>query len=284
MEGPKLIAVAVADGVATITLDRPTRLNAFTAEMGVELFGTIADLDANDAVRVIVVTGRGRAFCAGADLDPSGSTFGDSDFAQSAKREFAVQPWLLDTPMIAAINGAAVGIGATMPLSWDLRIASDRARFAFPFTRRGITPEAGSTWILPRLVGMSAALDLMLTGRTISAHEAHALGIVSRVVAHDELRTVVAHIAKDIATNTAPVAVALTKKLLWQQLSDPDPVRARAREDAAFHWTSDQAETVEGVQSFMEKRPPVWPTSAPADVPTDLLEDRIEGRGRGGSD
>ncbi len=272
MAGNEQISVEVVADIATITLDRPERLNAFTSQMGAELFGAIGELDAQESVRAIVVTGRGRAFCAGADLDASGDTFGQNDWEESSQREHQVLPWLLSTPVIAAINGAAVGIGATMPLSWDIRIASDRARFAFPFTRRGVTPEAGSSWILPRLVGMSVAMDLMITGRTISADEALRLGIVSRVVPADELHAAVAHIARDIAVNTAPVSVALTKKLLWRQLCDPDPVRAREREDATFQWSSKQPDTVEGVKAFIAKRAPQWPSAAPGDVPTDLLD------------
>lgn len=176
------------------------------------------------------------------------------------------------TPILAAINGAAVGVGATVPLSWDIRVASDRARIAFPFTRRGITPEAGSSWILPRLIGMSAAMDLLLTGRTIAADEALRLGLVSRVVPHDELLDTVRTMARAIATGTSPVAVALTKRLLWRQLADPDPEHARAREDGIFRWSGRQADAVEGVTSFLDKRAPRWPMRAPTDVPEALLE------------
>ena len=272
MGAHETISVVVEDGIATLTLQRPKQLNAFNAKMGAEVFGTIGELDADDAVRVIVVTGAGRAFCAGADLDASGETFGAADWSESRQREDRVRPWMLCTPIIAAINGPAVGIGSTMPLGWDLRIASDRARFSFPFTRRGITPEAGSSWILPRLVGMSTALDLMLTGRMIGADEALRIGLVSRVVPHDELVSTVRHIARDLATNAAPVSVALTKNLLWRQLMDGDPSHAQAREDAAFEWTSAQRDTVEGVRAFMEKRAPQWAMRAPSDVPPGLLD------------
>ena len=265
------IEVARREGVATITLDRPQRLNAFTQRMGVELFGTIADLDADPEVRAIVVTGRGRAFCAGADLDADGRTF-DTDWGESREKEDAVIPRNVCTPILAAINGAAVGVGATVPLTWDIRIASDRARIAFPFTRRGITPEAGSSWILPRLVGMSAAMDLLLTGRTIAADEALRLGLVSRVVPHDELLDTAHAMARSIATGTSPVAVAMTKRLLWRQLADPDPDHARAREDAIFRWSGRQPDAVEGVTSFLEKRPPRWPSRAPANVQEALLD------------
>jgi enoyl-CoA hydratase/carnithine racemase len=268
---PETILVKTADAVATITLFRPARLNAFTNQMGAELFATLAALDRDPDVRAIVVTGSGRAFCAGADLDPSGSTFAGDGFQDSRVAEERVRPWTMNTPIIAAINGPAVGVGATLPLHWDIRLASDQARFAFPFTRRGITPEAGSTWILPRLVGLAAAMDLLITGRTISAAEALALGLVSRVVPHAELLMTAQHVAREIAEHTAPVAVALTRRLLWLQLMDDDPTSARRREDAAFTWTGHSDDATEGVRAFLEKRAPRFPMRAPADVPDPLL-------------
>lgn len=268
---PSTILLNVEAGIATITLHRPDRLNAFTSRMGAELFGAIERFDRDPDVRAIVVTGSGRAFCAGADLDPSGETFAHDGFAESRAAEDRVRPGTLSTPILAAINGPAVGVGATIPLSWDLRLASDRARFCFPFTRRGITPEAGSSWILPRLLGMAAAMDLLLTGRTISAHEALAMGLVSRVIPHEELLPTVMHVARDIAEGTAPVAVALTRQLLWRQLADPDPESARRREDAAFRWSGGSADAVEGVRAFLSKRAPCWPLT-PRDIPPDLLD------------
>jgi enoyl-CoA hydratase/carnithine racemase len=266
VETPQTIEIEVADRVALIRLARPDRLNAFTTRMGVELFGALAELDRDDAVRAIIITGKGRAFCAGADLDPGGKTF-DPRWEASRVAEDKVKPWTLCTPTIAAINGAAVGVGATLPLLWDIRIASDQARIAFPFTRRGIAPEAGSTWILPRLIGMSAAMDLLLTGRTVSAHEALALGLVSRVVPPAELGPTAIAIARDIADNTAPVSVALTRRLLWRQLATSDPVEGRSQEDAVFQWTTRQPDAPEGIKSFLEKRRPVWTLRAPSDVP-----------------
>jgi enoyl-CoA hydratase/carnithine racemase len=263
---PETIEIEVADRIALIRLARPERLNAFTTRMGVELFGALAEFDRDDAIRAIIITGKGRTFCAGADLDPGGKTF-DPRWEASRAAEEKVKPWTLCTPTIAAINGPAIGVGATLPLQWDIRIASDKARFAFPFTRRGIAPEAGSTWILPRLVGMSVAMDLLLTGRTVSAHEALALGLVSRVVTPEELGPTAIAIARDIADNTAPVSVALTRQLLWRQLATLDPVEGRTREDAVFQWTTRQADAPEGVKSFLEKREPAWTLRAPSDVP-----------------
>ncbi len=268
MDQQRYILVDVAEQIATVTLNRPERLNAYTTEMGVQLFTALAALDERDDVRVIIVTGAGRAFCAGADLEPGGDTFQRERVWQAAaEREAVVAPWRLRTPIIAAINGPAVGIGATLPLTWDLRIASDRAKIGFVFTRRGILPEAGSTWILPRLVGLSRAMDLLLTGRILTAPEALDYGVISRVVAHDDLLPVAREMALDIARNTAPLSVALTRQLLWEQLSESDPVRAKEREDELFHWIGRQPDAAEGVNAFLEKRPPCWTMSKTSQVP-----------------
>lgn len=245
--------------VATITLDRPERLNAYTVEMGIELYGALHACDQDDEVRAIVVTGAGRAFCAGADLEAGGATFARERAWQAARElEHKTSPWVLKTPVIAAINGPAVGIGATLPLQWDIRLASDRAKIGFVFVRRGICPEAGSTWILPRLVGSARAAELLLTGRILSADEALAYGLVSRVVPHEELMNVAVAMARDIADNTAPVSVAITKQLLWHQLGETDPAAAKAFEDLFFDWIGKQADAAEGVNSFLEKRAPEW--------------------------
>ena len=257
--------------VAIITLNRPDRLNAYTVQMGMELFGALHELDMDDGTRAIVITGAGRAFCAGADLASGGDTFaGDRTWEKAAALEAKVKPWNMRTPVIAAINGPAVGIGATLPLSWDIRIASDKAKIGFVFTRRGIIPEANSTWLLPRLVGAAKAMDLMLTGRIVTAHEALDYGIVSRVVPHDALMDQVRALALDIAKNTAPVSVAITKRLLWRQLLDDDPVRAKAREDSLFYWIGKQPDAAEGVTAFLEKRDPAWKMSAARDLPPEI--------------
>jgi enoyl-CoA hydratase/carnithine racemase len=262
------IEVDKRDRVAVIRLARPERLNAFTTQMGVELFTAIRELDGDDEMRAIVITGKGKAFCAGADMEPGGKTF-DPRWQASRDAEDKIPPWTLHTPTIVAWNGAVVGVGATLSLQWDIRIASDHARIAFPFTRRGIGPEAGSSWLLPRLIGMSAAMDLLVTGRTISAHEALQLGLVSRVVPPAELVPVALAMAEDIARNTAPVSVALTRQLLWHQLAAADPTDGRAREDAVFQWICQQADAPEGVESFLQKREPQWRLRAPRDMPTD---------------
>jgi len=262
------------DGVAVVTLSREDRLNAWTPRMGRELFGTLHDLDDDDAVRAIVVTGRGRAFCAGADLESGGDTFADGEQRWGGYQEIErrTQPWNMRTPVIAAFNGPAVGVGATVPLGWDIRIASEKAKIGFVFTRRGITPEANSTWLLPRLVGMSRALEILISGRFLKAAEALDYGIVSRVVPHDDLMDETIALARDIAENTAPVSVAITKRLLWHQLLESDPAAAKRREDALFHWVGKQPDAAEGVESFLDKRPPRWRMSKTRDLPA-LLDD-----------
>lgn len=258
----------VETGVALITLNRPERLNAYTVEMGVELFRALHELDLRDDVRAIVVTGEGRAFCAGADLEAGGDTFArERAWAAARELEEKTRPWRMKTPVIAAINGPAVGIGATLPLGWDIRIASDRAKIGFVFVRRGICPEAGSTWILPRLVGAARASELLLTGRILGAEEAERYGLVSRVVPHDELLATARAMAREIADLCAPVSVALTKQLLWQQLAETDPDRAKEREDACFEWIGKQTDAREGVESFLEKRAPQFRMSKSGPLP-----------------
>lgn len=270
--GYETIVVSRDDGVATITLNRPRRLNAYNVQMGAELFGALHELDLEDETRAIVVTGAGRAFCAGADLSAGGATFaGEHTWTQVAEAEDKVKPWNMRTPVIAAIGGAAIGIGATLPLQWDIRIAADDARIGFVFTRRGIAPEAGSTWILPRLIGFGAAAELLLTGRTITAREALSLGLVSKVVRREELLYAAQQIGREIARHTAPMSVAITKRLLWHQLVRTDPRRAKEVEDRLFEWIGRQPDAAEGVESFLEKRPPRWRLST-ADLPPDVAD------------
>jgi enoyl-CoA hydratase/carnithine racemase len=265
------ITTDVDRGVGTIWLDRQDRLNAYTAEMGAELFGQMHAWDMDDRVRAIVITGAGRAFCAGADLAAGGDTFaGDDTWNAARENERKTQPWNMRTPVIGAINGPAVGIGATLPLQWDIRVASERAKIGFVFTRRGIIPEAHSTWILPRLIGMSRAMELLITGRILTAAEALEFGIVSRVVPHDDLLATAHAIARDIADNTAPVSVAITRRLLWRQIMETDPHAAKTLEDELFFWSGKQPDATEGVTSFLEKRPPHWKMSAAKDLPTTL--------------
>ncbi len=266
------ILLDVEAGVATVTLNRPERLNAYTTVMRQELARAFAALDADDDVRVVIVTGAGRGFCAGADMGPSGTTFERPDpemyLAQlAAERGRSVRPWEMRKPVIAAINGAAVGVGITMTLQWDIRIAAESAKIAFAFVRRGLIPEASSTWLLPRLIGVSRAAELLYSGRTLSAREALEFGVVGRVVADSELRPTVRALAADIVANAAPVSVALTKRLVWTNLMEPDLYAAEPVEQRLFTWVGAQPDAREGVQSFLEKRAPQWTMRPSTDLP-----------------
>ncbi|MGR6967840.1 enoyl-CoA hydratase-related protein [Geodermatophilus sp. URMC 61] len=269
---PTQLRYAVADGVATITLHRPERLNAFTPVMAAELAGAAAAADADDEVRVVVVTGSGRAFCAGADLGGGEDTFRDRgarpdpvprgtvdgvprDWGGIASLPFA----RLRKPVLAAVNGAAVGIGATMTLPMDVRIAAASARFGFVFTRRGIVPEAASSWFLPRIVGISQAMEWVATGRVFDAAEALRGRLVSRVVPDDELLPTALGLAREIADNTSGVAVGAARQLLWSMLGAPSPWDAHRAESRALVELGAGPDAAEGVASFLERRPPRFP-------------------------
>ncbi len=261
--------------VALVTLHRPDQMNAWTWTMSAELGRAFAELDADDACRAIVVTGAGRAFCAGADLGGGGKTFsgegaaiGTADDAASARR--ATPAHQLSTPIIAAINGAAVGAGLTMTVEWDLRVAGDDVKLGFVFNRRGIMPDADLLWLVPRLIGASTAMDLLLTGRIFTGREAHELGLVNRSVPREQVLDTAMALARDIAVNTAPVSAAITKRVLWELLSEPDRSPAARRQHALFAWTGRQPDAKEGVMAFLDKRDPQWQLSKRADYPHDL--------------
>jgi enoyl-CoA hydratase/carnithine racemase len=253
--------------VGLVTLNRPERRNAYTARMGAELNGAFAELEADDAVRAIVVTGAGRDFCVGADLERGGDTFNRADRFEDRAAAPALRPWEMATPVIAALNGSAVGVGLTLPMQWDIRIAAADAKLGFVFTRRGVIPEASSTWIVPRLIGVARAMDVLLTGRLFTGEEAAAMGLVSRAVERERVLPVALEIADDIAANTAPVSVALTKRLITEGLAEPDRNAAAAREARAFWWSGRQADAAEGIRAFLEKRPPEWKLSKRTPVP-----------------
>jgi enoyl-CoA hydratase/carnithine racemase len=268
------IAYAVADGIATITLDRPDKLNAYTAVMGAELAEALAAASVDDAVRCVILTGAGRGFCAGADISGGADSFGGAgpnfaapDRPRAQGGGFVGALFESTKPTIAAINGAAVGVGATLTLPCDIRIAADTARFGFVFARRGLVPEAGSAWFLPQVVGLPQALRWCLSGLLFDAAEALAGGLVSEVVAPDALLGRARAIAREIADNTAPVSVALTRQMLWRFAGEASPAGALAV-DGRFAMTLGAGPDVrEGVAAFLDKRAPAFPGKVGRDMP-----------------
>ena len=266
------IRIDTDGAVRLITLNRPDRMNAWTWQMAAEIADAFADADHDDSVRVIVVTGQGRAFCAGADLGGGDETFtgnsdalGRIDWARQARD--ATPPHKLATPIIAAINGAAVGVGLTMPIHWDLRVVAEDAKLGFVFNRRGVLPDADLLWLIPRMIGYSKAIDVLLTGRMFRGAEAVELGLCHRAVPKAAVLDTAMSMAHDIATNTAPTTVALTKQLLYDFLTNPDRDDALARQREVFAWTGRQPDAREGVMAFLEKRDPEWEGSKTADSP-----------------
>jgi enoyl-CoA hydratase/carnithine racemase len=261
------IRYAVADGIATITLHRPDKLNAFTQVMCRELVAAADAADADDDVRVVLLTGEGRAFCAGADLEGGADTFdvGDQGLGTIAglPRDWGGVVTLrfagLRKPLIAAVNGVAVGIGATMTLPADIRIAADGARFGFVFARRGISNDGAASWFLPRVVGIAQASEWVLTGRVFSAEEALHGRLVSRVVAPEELLPTAHAIAAEIAENTSAVSIALCRRMLWSSLDAATPWDAHRNETASLCALATAPDVAEGVLSFLEKRKPEFP-------------------------
>ncbi|MEE3330824.1 MAG: crotonase/enoyl-CoA hydratase family protein [Myxococcota bacterium] len=261
-------------GVTTLTLNRPDRLNAFTTRMGRELIEVFDRADRDDAVRVIVVTGAGRGFCAGADLSSGGSTFdardADGRSTPVARDEGGlVSLRIFDSkkPVIAAINGPAVGVGITHTLPMDIRLASEKAKFGFVFARRGIAPEAASGWFLPRVVGISRAMEWVATGRVFGPAEALEGGLVSEVLAPESLLPRAYELAREIAENTSPVSVALSRQSMWKMLGADHPMEAHRIDSRAVAYMGSSADGREGVVSFLEKRPPKFELSVDRDMP-----------------
>jgi enoyl-CoA hydratase/carnithine racemase len=261
--------------VLTITLNRPDKLNAFTPRMQRELIDAFDRADADDAVRAIIVTGSGRAFCAGADLSSGSGTFDDSRGASAHSLEehrdgggqVTLRIYECRKPVIAAINGPAVGVGVTMTLPMDVRIASSNARMGFVFARRGIVPEACSSWFLPRLVGIQQAAEWVYTGRIFSAEEAENGRLVSRVVAPEDLLPTARALALEIADNTSAMSVALTRQLLWTMLGADHPMEAHKADSKCVYWMGKSADAHEGVASFLEKRKPQFSMRPSVDMP-----------------
>jgi enoyl-CoA hydratase/carnithine racemase len=266
----KHILFAVEDGVATITLNRPKRMNAFHFALGAELESAYARCDADDAVRAVVLTGAGKAFCAGADMGGGEKTFDDVEGSRRAadpgpggRRLVAYQ---VRKPVIAAINGHAIGVGLTLAMHCDLRLVASDAKLAFAFVRRGIIPELGSHSILPRVIGFSRAADLLLSGRTIRGAEAAALGLASEALPAEAVVPRAREWARDVAVNAAPASVAIAKRLLWEGVTET-PRETMAKEKPLLQWVGKQADAAEGVRSFIERRPPEWKLRPSTDLP-----------------
>jgi len=262
----------IENGVATMTLNRPEQLNAFTLTMRDELVGLFREADQDDAVRVVVVTGAGRAFCAGADLSRGGSTFDRSsisslDAYRDGGGQAALAAFNCRKPVIAAINGHAVGVGITLTLAMDMRIVVEDAKIGFVFARRGVVLEACSSWFLPRLVGMSKATELVYTGRIFQAADERASGLFTHVAPAGQALSRAMAIAGEIADHTSAVSVALCKRLMWHGLGLKDPYAAHLADSRCFFWAGQQKDSEEGVRSFLEKRPPRFAMSASRDVP-----------------
>jgi enoyl-CoA hydratase/carnithine racemase len=259
------IITETSEGILTITLNRPDRLNAWTAQMGAELRAAFDLADADDDVRAIILTGAGRGFCAGADLQGGGDTFDyrKRDVAGAAGRdnggEFSLRIFESKKPVIAAINGPAVGVGATMTLPMDVRLAAEDARIGFVFARRGIIPEACSSWFLPRVVGISRAMEWVSTGRVFGAQEGLEAGLIRSLHPKEELLEAARSLAREIAENTAPVSVALARQLMWRMLGAEHPMIAHRADSRGMVARGQSADAIEGVTSFLEKRPASFP-------------------------
>jgi enoyl-CoA hydratase/carnithine racemase len=259
------ITTEVADSVLTITLNRPERLNAWTAQMGAELGAAFDRADADDEVRAIIVTGAGRGFCAGADLASGGDTFDarTREAVAGARRDnggqFTLRVFECHKPVIAAINGPAVGVGATMTLPMDVRLAADDARMGFVFARRGIIPEACSSWFLPRVVGISRAMEWVTTGRVFSAQEGLEGGLLRSLHPKADLLDAARELAQEIAENTAPVSVAMARQLMWRMLGAEHPMLAHRADSRGMVSRGQSADAREGITAFLEKRPAHFP-------------------------
>jgi enoyl-CoA hydratase/carnithine racemase len=274
------ITLEVEDGIATLTLNRPDKLNAFNTTMMKELIAAFDATDANDDVRVVIVTGAGRGFCAGADLSAGAQTFdyearGGEDKAARTREGVQRDGGGLVTlrifeslkPVIAAVNGPAVGIGATMQLAMDIRMASTEARYGFVFARRGLNPEAASSWFLSKLVGIQTALEWCFTGRVFPAQEALDRGLVRSLHAPEDLLPAARTLAREIADNTSPVSIAITRQLIWRMAGASHPIEAHMADSRGIQIRGAMGDAKEGVMSFLEKRPAAFPDKVSTDLP-----------------
>lgn len=283
-EGFEAIRFEVEEGIATITLDRPERLNALNPAMTLELLAAFDRVDADDAIRAAIVTGAGeRAFCAGADMTAGADTFNYSKRDQEIRREaerggtyrdsggrITLRIFACLKPVIGAINGDAVGAGATIPLAMDFRLASESARFGYVFARRGIVPEAASTWFLPRVVGISTALEWVFTGRLVGASEAKERGLVRSLHAPQDLLPAARAIAAEIVANSAPISVALSRQMMWRLLGSPHPMDAHRLDSRLVQARGRSTDAREGIASFFAKRAPRFENRVSADMPPEF--------------
>ena len=258
-----------------IYLSREERMNAFTLTMQQEIVKVLDDAEENDDIKAIIFTGDGKAYCAGADLSSGGDTFDNrkgrertNDVVRDSGGLLTLRLFKCKKPLIAAVNGAAVGIGATMLLPMDTRICSDQARFGFVFAKRGIVPEAASSWFLPRLIGINKALELCYTGKVISAEEAKEIRLVSEILNQDKLIDRALEIAKEFTAESSQISIALTRQMMWRMLGADDPMEAHKIDSRAVFELGQSREAIEGVNSFLEKRPPSFPGKVSKDMPS----------------
>jgi len=264
------------ENIAVLFLNRPHKLNAFTFSMMEEIISALDSLEADDSVHAVIITGKGRAFCAGADLSSGQETFNPSfddfavqenDFRRDSGGILTLRMYKFLKPIVVACNGPAVGIGASMQLAADIRLASDQARFGFVFNNRGIVPDACSSWFLPKIVGISRALELTYSGRIIDAQEALQLNLVSSIHDSENLLSNAVDIAKKMVQNSAPVSISLTRQMLWRSLESSGPYDAHVIESKAIDSRGASEDAKEGVSSFLEKRPAEFKNKVSSDMP-----------------
>jgi enoyl-CoA hydratase/carnithine racemase len=272
----KTILVEQRDNIAVLFLNRPNKLNAFTFSMMEEIISALDSLEANDSIHAVIITGKGRAFCAGADLSSGQETFNpsfddfavqESDFRRDSGGILTLRMYKFLKPIVVACNGPAVGIGASMQLAADIRLASDQARFGFVFNNRGIVPDACSSWFLPKIIGIANALELTYSGRIIDATEALKLNLVSSVHDSESLLTDAVNITKKMIQNSAPVSISLTRQMLWRSLESSGPYDAHVIESKAIDSRGASEDAKEGVSSFLEKRPAKFKNKVSSDMP-----------------
>lgn len=272
----KTILVEQRDNIAVLFLNRPNKLNAFTFSMMEEIISALDSLETNDSIHAVIITGKGRAFCAGADLSSGQETFNpsfddfavqESDFRRDSGGILTLRMYKFLKPIVVACNGPAVGIGASMQLAADIRLASDQARFGFVFNNRGIVPDACSSWFLPKIVGIANALELTYSGRIIDATEALKLNLVSSVHDSESLLTDAVNITKKMIQNSAPVSISLTRQMLWRSLESTGPYDAHVIESKAIDSRGASEDAKEGVSSFLEKRPAKFKNKVSSDMP-----------------